>query len=128
MVQSYAVPKWKSVSEWSRTRVVSWLHSADRELGEVAANAIGKRAVGTERQDVLQFLNRRAAIPAAHIDLRQKELRLREVRGVQTLGGEQILLSLIELIQLEVVHPELGIGEGVLRPILHGALVERQRV
>ena len=64
-------------------------------------DAIGERPVGTDRQNVLQLLNRGFAIPAARVNVRQKQLRLVELRGVQAFGRQQILLGLIELSSLK---------------------------
>src|SRR4051812_20371253 len=91
-------------------------------------DAVGQRSIGTENQDVFQFLDRIPSISAARVNLRQKDLRLIELRGIQTLGGQEVLLSLIEPIELEVVHAELGVRESILGSVAHGALVKRQRV
>ena len=50
------------------------------------------------------------------------------MRSIQALGRQQIRFRLLEPAELEVVHSELGVGQRILGPVVHGTLVELQRV
>jgi hypothetical protein len=92
--------------------------SANRAAGQLAASFASAASllnrsewrVGMPIEKTAQCLDRGCAVAALEKNFGKRQLRMREMRGVELDRDFQVLLGQIRFVQVEIGEPELRIG------------------
>lgn len=98
------------------------------QFSNLFPHSLRLRRIGVPPKKTAQLFNRGRTIPEPEINLRQRQLRMREMGGVQLNRDLQILFRSFGIAETEVRQPELRIRQSVVGPSRYRALVVAERL